>query len=170
MKSKIIIGAFMLFLSTGISVSSAKIHPYHTSKLSFDFYSDKIQQALALLEQHPKYKEYVEKHLSIVKKGRLTRIFMFGDNNVMEITDKFINNMSVPWLASTFVHEAAHVELYNPYASDQLNEINAIGVQIVALREMGGEKWELLNLMSQDGMHFDSNGNGVLDPDDDWGH
>ena len=54
--------------------------------------------------------------------------------------------------------------------TDQELELDANFVMAIALRDMGADLNYVLNLLNQDGMHFDTNGNGVLDSEDNWGY
>lgn len=128
----------------------------------------KVYQALSMILK-TEYGDYVREHISVVKEGTRTRIWRHEKPATFEITYKYIDMSSVQWLASVFVHEALHVEQThtNGY-KDQQSEIEANELQRRVLISLGGRQADINHLASADGLHFDSNGNGVLDHDDKW--
>jgi hypothetical protein len=116
----------------------------------------------------------VESRVKTIKKGKLTGILT--DTATVTFTDKFLNEQTVEWIASTLVHEARHQQQYiDGYKygftrSDQGRELDAMKLQAQALYFFGGRKSAVDDLLTQDGLHFDSNGNGILDDEDDWGY
>lgn len=144
--------------------------PRHTS-LIIEVESDKFNEALALLNQYPKHKAYVESRLTKIKSGVLSKVIITSDTAVFHISDRFIEGSSVEYLASTLVHEAKHVDQRRPFLvfDDQTAELDANNFQAMALLDMNGSRYQIDQLMDADGLHFDTNGNGRLDSEDNWG-
>lgn len=72
---------------------------------------------------------------------------------------------SVTWLASVLIHEGIHIEQYKSGRdySGQVAERACNLVQLEVLRSIGAPNSEIDYLITQDGMHFDLNGDGVYD-------
>ena len=168
-----IFGLFLIVILFMATVPApASIKPIHRSSLQIEIESDKLGQALRLLDQYPEYKKYVEKHIDVIRSGKLTRIMGSKEAIAIEMTDHYIDRHSVEWLASTFVHEARHHQQWydGVVMTDQQRELDANFVQATALFWMGGDEYVVEDLLAQDGLHFDTNGNGVLDEGDNWGY
>jgi hypothetical protein len=80
---------------------------------------------------------------------------------------------SLQWYASVLVHEAHHARLYRTEGTERTGdgvftaEVECIGVQRTALRNVGGNAYELAWLKSQsDGRYPDVNHDGKYDWDD----
>lgn len=165
-----IIGLFVMVVIFASTTSPASVNPLHNSSIEIEIGSLRLANALALLDRYPEYKEYVEERIYIIRSGRLTRI-VAGERGTVEITDHFLESQTIPWLASMLVHEARHVEQFRTgqIMTDQEHELDANKTQATALYFMGGNVLLVDQLLSQDGLHFDTNGNGILDKGDDWG-
>lgn len=72
---------------------------------------------------------------------------------------------SITWLASVIIHEGVHIEQYKSGKdySGQAAEKACNLVQLEVLMKIGAPKSEIDYLITQDGMHFDLNGDGVYD-------
>ena len=163
--------ALITSLLVYVNPAPASLSKHHSS-IKVEFNSDKIDGALGVLDRYPEYKLFVEEHIDTIRKGKLTRIHFENHNIAIEVTDKYIDHHSLNWLASMFVHEARHHQqwyLFRGTLTDQELELDANKVQAVALYHMKGDDRMVANLLDQDGLHFDTNGNGILDAEDNWG-
>lgn len=126
----------------------------------------KIQKALDLLQGKgsPDYMlltSFVERICAHSKTGAV-------------VTDAKINvgkatfDSSLTWLASVLVHECFHICQYlakkKYVGKDAENEANMI--QLYNLRLISAPQNEITYMMSQDGNHFDLNGDGKYDRED----
>ena len=162
MKFKYLIFTIMLMLP---------IHLF-AQQITTNIDSEKLQDAIKILDSYPYWKKYVESKIIKIVYGKLTGIIVNNPKEIIYITDIFINGNSRLWIATTIIHEARHVEQVNEHMglTDQGSELDAMYIQAIALQEMGGSPQEIYYLITSDGLHFDSNGNGILDKDDDWGY
>ena len=131
----------------------------------------KVETAIQMILLTP-WKEYVIGNISIVKDANMTGIDSSKRPATFGVTNKYVRVSSMKWLASTFVHESRHVEQRHDLGGykGQESELDANKVQASVLRYLGASKVEIDYLEKADGLHFDSNGNGILDPLDNWGY
>lgn len=171
-RAVMIILFLFLFLIIFAQNARSNYAPLYRTTIQVEIQSDKLDEAFALLDQHKEYKEYVEDHINVLRTGKLTKIIINHEESVVEMSNKFIDTQDVTWLASVLVHEARHHEqwVHNMKMTDQEYELDANRVMATALYYMGGSKSSVTELLSQNGLHFDSNGNGYLDIYDDWGY
>jgi hypothetical protein len=164
-----VIGTFIASTSL-IFIQRAESKASPSISVKVEIQSDKLNRAIELLGKHPEYKKYVESHIKIIRHGKLTRIVL-ENGFVVEMTQKFIDGNTIPWIASTFVHEARHAQqiISGMKMTDQMHELDANRIQLDALKLMGGSDKNVAWLSAHNGMHFDTNGNGILDKDDNWG-
>jgi hypothetical protein len=75
---------------------------------------------------------------------------------------------SVTWLASVLVHEGHHlVQFKNGQQFTGVEaELESNKIQLEVLRLIGAPQSEITHLLSQDGKHFDLNGDGKYDEKD----
>lgn len=170
-----LIATFLIVVFSSSLNAPASYTPTHNSIIKLEIEHPDLTRALVLLDRHPEYKMYVEDRIKVIKRGRLTSIDTH--KATIEITDTFLRRQSVEWIASTLVHEAVHqqqrVDAYKRgywTGSDQDRELEAMYVQAHALHFFGGRKIGVVDLLNKNGLHFDTNNNGILDAEDDWGY
>lgn len=72
---------------------------------------------------------------------------------------------SLTWLASVLIHESHHIMQYKggkDYSGTKAEQ-ECNGVQLEVLRLIGASQSEITYMLSQNGGHFDLNGDGVYD-------
>ena len=96
---------------------------------------------------------------------------------IIDLSDVTVGG-SVAWTASVLVHESNHNRQYrddlanhgHPVAAESYTGVEAElacnQVQLRALERVGGTPREIVYLKSQDGKHFDVDGDGDYDWDD----
>ena len=91
---------------------------------------------------------------------------------------------STYWCASTIAHDSYHSYLYHEYKKNNVGkvpydvwggtkaELKAIKIQIIAMKDIGGPKYQIDYLEGLDGTHGDVNGDSELTQKDyelrDW--
>lgn len=119
------------------------------------------------------YAGYLKDNIAGVKDDILTRVYANNKPAIIGFTDKYISDSSLKWLASVFIHEARHVEQRHGDVNirDDIHaELDANRIQVDVLRYLGEHESVINTLAQAEGNHFDSNGNGVLDSQDNWGY
>lgn len=131
----------------------------------------KVESAIQMILLTP-WKEYVIGHLSVIQEGTMTGVETSKKPAKFNITYKYIDISDVKWLASVLVHEARHVQQHHELGGykGQESELDANKTQVGVLRYLGASQQQIQYLENADGLHFDSNGNGLLDPKDDWNY
>lgn len=152
------------------------------------FYN-KIDKAMQLLKS--KSPDEFKLLRSVIGKIRATKTSGANYNEAIMTIDlaKETFESTLEWLASVLVHEAQHIKKYKDtgkkYGDAHLmtdkkaalkvmidEELECNRIQIIALENVGGQKYEIDYLKAQKGDHFDIDKDGDYDWDDynarDW--
>lgn len=148
----------LIFLLTACSQGKAGT----SSGGGADSYSSKVAAAYQALSRHPEYYHYVTSRIAEVKEVD-SKTGVFLDTGIFELNTQYAMESSTSWLACILVHEAAHMET-------GADEQYPLAKQRECLRDIDAPYTEIAYADTLDGLHFDTNGNGVLDHNDDWGY
>lgn len=108
--------------------------------------SEKLYNAERLLESlAPDFYLYYKEHIHHVRTGGKYNGIDFGTNTLF-LTEEFLRNSSIEYIASAMVHDAYHVETESGCTAESEGE--AIGVQIEVLEQIGGSQRDLNFLRS----------------------
>jgi hypothetical protein len=126
-----------------------------------DRFCAQVIVALQLLEERsPNDFHFVEANIMRVSEHRCTGM---GQDGTCRMS-LMVASSSPSWCASAFAHEAYHAKLAKVPGhvyGKQDEELECIAYQRRVLEQVGGSSEEVEWLDSQDGMHFDSNGDGA---------
>lgn len=140
-------------------------------------YREKIMGALQLLQQKSYYDlQYVIERVKRIENGAVGSVDASAKEPVIYIPASRIENYSVDWLASAFVHEACHVEEARKrggqsyaslsYGAKQKEEQLCNDRQLQALRKISPHSNGIDMLRKSDGLHFDTNKDGKFNAED----
>lgn len=166
-----------------MSIFEGIIIEANSKYISDPAFTNKIKQAISLLKSKASH-EFSIMTLFIKK---ISAAAASGANfNGKEMTidiakDTF--NASLPWLASVLIHETQHIKKYKDTGKKfgdahkikdkkealqvMINEeLECNRIQLVVLKKVGGEEYEITYLKAQKGDHFDIDRDGDYDADD----
>jgi len=150
---------------------------------------NKIKKAVQLLkDRSPNEFKTMQKYIGKIRATRASGANYNEEIMTIEIA-KATFEASLEWLASVLIHETQHIKKYKDtgkkYGNAHLiadkkealrvmiaEELECNAVQLIALENVGGAKFEIDYLRAQKGDHFDIDGDGDYDWDDynarDW--
>ncbi len=148
-----------------------------------DVFVDKVKRAILLLKtKSPNEYLVMQKMIGKIRASRASGANFNEEIMTIEIA-KLTFDASLEWLASVFIHETQHIKKYKDtgkkFGDAHLmkdkkkalevmiaEELECNGVQLTALKNIGGTQREIDYLKAQKGDHFDIDKDGDYDQDD----
>jgi hypothetical protein len=124
-----------------------------------------------LRERSPNEFQTVVRYIGRIRNARRSGMNAETNPPTLDLSDRTWN-YSVSWCAGSIVHDAHHSKLYHEYREQygepvpddawrgKKREQECIQIQLSALENIGAPKFEVEHLRSQDGGHYDLDGDG----------